>query len=80
MNEEIAVRLYKHPERNACKHCGPYHPVDVTGWNYAVGDTIGLRDEFGGYTRGTIESIPDAIHHDEKEDDDYKVAVLVLED
>lgn len=80
MNEEIAVRLYRHPERDACKHCGPYEPVDTTGWDFAVGDTIGLQDEFGGYTRGTIESIGADTHHDDQEDDDYKVAVLILED
>ncbi len=79
MDEEIAVRLYQHPERNAEVHTGSYHPVDVKGWDYGVGDTIGLEDDFSGYTRGTIEKLIEGEHVDDA-GEPYKVAVLILED
>ena len=79
MDEEIAVRLYQHPQRNAQVHAGPYQPVDIKGWDYDVGDTIGLEDEFGNYTRGTIEKLIPPPHTDSA-GEGYKVALVVLED
>ena len=79
MNEEIAIRLYEHPQRNAEVHAGPYQPVDVTGWDYDVGDTVGLQDEFGSYTRGTIESFSEDAYTDDA-GERYRIAVLMLED
>ena len=79
MNELITVRFYENQEMGfeIASTCH-YKPVEVSGWDVSVGDTIELHDEHGGYTFGTIDWIDPAIHEDES--GQYRVANLILED
>ncbi|MEM6756759.1 MAG: hypothetical protein AAF586_06290 [Planctomycetota bacterium] len=82
MEEEIAIRLYEHPEALAKVHHGAFTPTDAKGWDYGIGDSLELEDADGGFLFGTIEKIDEDVYDDPHTDPPsrFKVARMILED
>ncbi len=58
---------------------GRYAPVGVTGWDFAVGDTFGLEDDFGQYVRGTVTEVDGDVHHDD-DGAAFRIVTVTVED